>query len=228
MRAALSILLLACLPGLASAAAPASAAKSAVRIQVESPRPGEPVTNKVDQAPIRGNAMTAGDKPAEFDVMLVIDVSGSTKVASGSRRRPRRRDRLQPAARAARAGRVSAGHRVDRSERHDPRRRARRRGRPDREPRQEPRARRHRDVLGRHGSRDRSAHALRPAGRLARHGAHDRLRARAREPRRDHGARTPRRHELRRGPAPRGDRARGAHRARRARRDRRRRRSCCS
>jgi hypothetical protein len=83
MRAVLSILLLAGLSAVASAAPPAAAAKSPVRIQIESPRPGEPLSNKVDQAPIRGNAMTAGDKPAEFDVMLVIDVSGSTKVASG-------------------------------------------------------------------------------------------------------------------------------------------------
>jgi len=83
MRAVLSFLLLVWLPGVASAAPPAGAAKSPVRIQVESPRPGEPLSNKVDQAPIRGNAMTEGDRPAVFDVILVIDVSGSTKVASG-------------------------------------------------------------------------------------------------------------------------------------------------
>jgi Mg-chelatase subunit ChlD len=83
MRAVWSCLILICIPALASAAPPAQAAKSPVRIRVESPRPGEPLTNKVDQAPIRGSAMTEGDKPAEFDVIIAIDVSGSTKVASG-------------------------------------------------------------------------------------------------------------------------------------------------
>jgi hypothetical protein len=83
MRAVVCFLILSCLPGLAGAAPPAEAAKSPVRIQVESPHPGEPVTNKVDQAPIRGSAMTEGDKPAAFDVIIAIDVSGSTKAASG-------------------------------------------------------------------------------------------------------------------------------------------------
>ncbi len=83
MRAAICCLIVFCLPGLASAAPPAGAAKSPVRIQVESPHAGEPVMNKVDQAPIRGSAMTEGDKPAAFDVIIAIDVSGSTKAASG-------------------------------------------------------------------------------------------------------------------------------------------------
>jgi Mg-chelatase subunit ChlD len=83
MRALLLCCVLACLPLAAAATPPASAARSPVRIQVESPRKGEPLTNKVDQAPIRGNAMTEGDKPAAFDVIIAIDVSGSTKVASG-------------------------------------------------------------------------------------------------------------------------------------------------
>jgi len=83
MRAVLLSLLLAWLPAVAGAAPPASAANSPVRIRVDSPRPGEALKNKVDQAPIRGSAMTDGDRPADFEVMLVIDVSGSTKVASG-------------------------------------------------------------------------------------------------------------------------------------------------
>ena len=83
MRAVLLSLLLAWLPVAAGAAPPASAAKSPVRIQVDSPRPGEPLKNRVDQAPIRGSASTDGDRPADFDVILAIDVSGSTKVASG-------------------------------------------------------------------------------------------------------------------------------------------------
>jgi hypothetical protein len=63
------------------AAAPANT--EPVRILIESPRPGETVQNKVHQAPIRGTAVAAGERPALFDVMLVIDISGSTKVASG-------------------------------------------------------------------------------------------------------------------------------------------------
>jgi hypothetical protein len=55
-----------------------------VRILIETPRAGEPLSNRVHQAPIRGNAMADGDRPADFDVMIVIDVSGSTKVASGA------------------------------------------------------------------------------------------------------------------------------------------------
>ena len=65
------------------AAPPAIAADGAVRILIESPRSGEQVQNKVHQAPIRGTAVAAGERPALFDVMIVIDISGSTKVASG-------------------------------------------------------------------------------------------------------------------------------------------------
>lgn len=72
------------LPAGAGIAAPASAAApNPVRILVESPTDGQKVNNKVHQAPIRGNALAEGDGPAEFDVILVIDVSGSTKHASG-------------------------------------------------------------------------------------------------------------------------------------------------
>ncbi len=62
----------------------ASAAVPVVRILIDSPRPGDLVRNRVHQAPIRGNASADGDRPPEFDVMLVIDVSGSTKEASGA------------------------------------------------------------------------------------------------------------------------------------------------
>jgi hypothetical protein len=66
-------------------AQPATAASgaAAVQIVIESPQPGEPVRNKVHQAPIRGNASADGDQPADFDVMVVIDISGSTKTPSG-------------------------------------------------------------------------------------------------------------------------------------------------
>jgi hypothetical protein len=70
-------------PGLA-AARDASASATGVRILIESPQTGEPLRNKVHQAPIRGSAVADGDRPAEFDVMIVVDVSGSTKVASGA------------------------------------------------------------------------------------------------------------------------------------------------
>ena len=64
-------------------AAPVADDVSSVRIAIESPVPGEPVRNKVHQAPIRGSAMADGERPADFDVVLIIDVSGSTKIASG-------------------------------------------------------------------------------------------------------------------------------------------------
>jgi Mg-chelatase subunit ChlD len=62
----------------------AAAAETApVRILIESPAPGEPVRNKVHQAPIRGNAIAEGERPATFDVMVVLDISGSTEHPSG-------------------------------------------------------------------------------------------------------------------------------------------------
>ena len=64
-------------------AAHADASAQQVRILIESPAPGEAVRNEVHQAPIRGNALAEGERPAEFDVMIVLDISGSTKVASG-------------------------------------------------------------------------------------------------------------------------------------------------
>jgi Mg-chelatase subunit ChlD len=62
------------------AAVPAAAD---VKVNVVSPRPGERVENRVDQAPIRGAASADGKRPADFDVMIVLDVSGSTRAASG-------------------------------------------------------------------------------------------------------------------------------------------------
>ncbi|MBW2267654.1 MAG: VWA domain-containing protein [Deltaproteobacteria bacterium] len=67
------------LPALAVGAEPAAS----VRIAIESPAPGATFRDKVHQAPIRGSALSDGERPAEFDVMLVIDVSGSTQEASG-------------------------------------------------------------------------------------------------------------------------------------------------
>jgi hypothetical protein len=61
-----------------------SPAPGPVKIMVESPHAGEVVKNEVHQAPIRGTAVAFGERPLDFDIMVVIDVSGSTKTASGS------------------------------------------------------------------------------------------------------------------------------------------------
>ena len=86
MKPRTSIFLLLSLAAL-SVAAPSSAADPGgepVRVVIESPRPGERVENRVDQAPIRGTAVAKGEQPSEFDVMVVIDVSGSTESPSGA------------------------------------------------------------------------------------------------------------------------------------------------
>lgn len=62
----------------------AGGASAEVRVTIDSPRPGERVENRVDQAPIRGAASADGQRPADFDVMIVMDVSGSTRSASGA------------------------------------------------------------------------------------------------------------------------------------------------
>lgn len=81
---ALAALVFVAAPPLAPSRAAAQAdSGGGVRIAIESPRSGEPVQNKVHLAPIRGNAMASGDSPADFDVMLVLDVSFSTRCASG-------------------------------------------------------------------------------------------------------------------------------------------------
>jgi hypothetical protein len=61
----------------------AAATDSPVRIQIDSPRSGDAVENRVHLAPIRGSASAAGDGPMAFDVMIAIDVSQSTRIASG-------------------------------------------------------------------------------------------------------------------------------------------------
>ena len=64
---------------------PAFAAHAAeeVRVVVESPAPGVTLQGHVHQARITGSAAASGDEPQHFDVMLVIDVSLSTRTASG-------------------------------------------------------------------------------------------------------------------------------------------------
>jgi hypothetical protein len=58
-------------------------ARPPLKILIESPRAGEVVKNRVHQAPIRGTAIALGERPIDFDVMVVLDVSGSTRNASG-------------------------------------------------------------------------------------------------------------------------------------------------
>ena len=79
-------LLLAALPmGVSLAGAPCVLATEAggLEIHIDSPQPGELVRNRVTMAPIRGRAEAAGSAAAGFDVMLVIDVSQSTRFPSG-------------------------------------------------------------------------------------------------------------------------------------------------
>ena len=53
-----------------------------VKIEIRTPKPGETLHNKTDMAPLAGLAV-AGERPTKFDVMIVIDVSGSTEYPSG-------------------------------------------------------------------------------------------------------------------------------------------------
>ena len=70
--------------GPAPLASPAEAASgSPVQIFVDDPTTGEVVRNKVHIAPIRGSAVAEGEMPADFDVMMAIDISDSTNDASG-------------------------------------------------------------------------------------------------------------------------------------------------
>lgn len=53
-----------------------------MRIMVDTPKNGDVVRSRVDLAPLGGSAV-AGERPTRFDVILVMDVSGSTKYPSG-------------------------------------------------------------------------------------------------------------------------------------------------
>ena len=65
--------------GASGAEAPA---ESPVRVQIQSPGDGEIVRGRFDLAPFAGMA-SSGEQPTDFDVMLVIDVSASTRYPSG-------------------------------------------------------------------------------------------------------------------------------------------------
>lgn len=67
----------------AAATPPASQAGGAVHVLLRSPRSGESVENRVHLAPIQGSAASSGERPAWYDVMIVLDVSFSTRCASG-------------------------------------------------------------------------------------------------------------------------------------------------
>lgn len=83
LRVAVAALgLLAAGPAPAVSAAEA-AAGSPVQIFVDAPTTGEVVRNKVHIAPVRGSAVAEGEMPADFDVMIAIDISDSTNDASG-------------------------------------------------------------------------------------------------------------------------------------------------
>jgi len=64
-------------------AAPTETEPAPVRIDLASPVPGETVKNKVHLAPIRGNAQSGASGPIDFDVIVAIDVSKSTRYPSG-------------------------------------------------------------------------------------------------------------------------------------------------
>ena len=63
---------------LVQAAAGAPDEADAVRVVVQTPRPGQVIRARLDMAPLAGIAQ-AGNRPRRFDVILVIDVSGSTE-----------------------------------------------------------------------------------------------------------------------------------------------------
>jgi len=59
-------------------------AETQVRVTVKEPAPGVTVRGPLHQARIRGRATTDAEGPERFDLMLVLDISQSTKVASGA------------------------------------------------------------------------------------------------------------------------------------------------
>jgi hypothetical protein len=59
-------------------------APTAVRVSIDSPATGELVKSKVNLAAIRGSAQAGNGQPLDFDVMLTLDVSHSTRQPSGS------------------------------------------------------------------------------------------------------------------------------------------------
>lgn len=56
---------------------------AAVQIRIDAPTPGELVRSKVHLAAIRGSAQSGDGDPVDFDVMVALDVSHSTRFPSG-------------------------------------------------------------------------------------------------------------------------------------------------
>jgi hypothetical protein len=54
-----------------------------VRLEITAPRPGEVVRNRVTMAAVRGRAFSGSGERVDFDVMVVIDISHSTRYPSG-------------------------------------------------------------------------------------------------------------------------------------------------
>ncbi len=61
----------------------AALAEAPVQLRLESPMPGSRVEGFVHHARISGSALADAAEPRAFDVMLVVDVSYSTRAASG-------------------------------------------------------------------------------------------------------------------------------------------------
>jgi len=70
---------------LVATAAPAATdlEPASVNIEIDSPKPGETVKNRVHMAPIRGAARSGSGEAVDFDVLIAIDVSHSTRYPSG-------------------------------------------------------------------------------------------------------------------------------------------------
>jgi hypothetical protein len=87
MRTLTISVLVAALVGLgvrASADEPSAVAESTVQVVIDEPSGNGTVHNSVHQASIRGSAFTAGRRHPNVDVMIALDVSASTKAASGA------------------------------------------------------------------------------------------------------------------------------------------------
>jgi hypothetical protein len=83
IRIALICVALAMLTSIASAAPPAIASSRSIHVSIEEPKSGELVRNLVHQAPIRGSAIADQEELLNIDVIIVIDLSGSTANPSG-------------------------------------------------------------------------------------------------------------------------------------------------
>jgi len=55
-----------------------------IRVVVETPGPGSTVKARDNLVEVRGTAIAAGEEAQRFDVMVVLDVSGSTRYPSGA------------------------------------------------------------------------------------------------------------------------------------------------